>query len=193
MENYYLRCMTPTLHGLYIDGRGLLDQLSKLDNNSIQKIATRYFDLMSAVTIFGVISTNNTKRNGALQQDAQRAKKLVMDIYSLPMSSSYSATSKHTEHARTLGIPEKPYTLPVAQIKTEITRGLGLDDAGKITLAEDMTGAPKAQYRNESRVVSNDTTQWAVWWLNEMVYELKDVQDIEQSRGTSRVLNSAKK
>ena len=186
---YYLFTLTSALFGVYFDGNSLIDDLCKCNNQQAQKILFRYCDMFTAGAIFGLLSANNDVKGG-LEKQALRAKKLVLNIYNLPLSSSFSPTTTEEQLAVAREYDKrffkgddklegKECIMPSREIKHEICKNLGLKKHNQLLFVYDMTGGAKSD--QAKYVVENPkhNTVYPEYWLNEFEKEMKRAKESE--------------
>ena len=172
---YYISAMSPSIYGVYLDGQGLIDEVSRAtDNRRTTKLLTRYADAMTAAGMFGVYSAHNNRRPGYYTSQANLSKSLFFDICALPIDSEFNPTEIYrSDWLTTLSVsPGIDFPLaffPFEQIKSELAGAFNKTRANDVDFVNDLTSprtnnlpttAPDAWlsiFRNELQITSTNT------------------------------------
>lgn len=172
---YYISAMSPSIYGVYLDGQGLIDEVSRTtDNSRTTKLLTRYADAMTAAGMFGVYSAHNNRKHGQYVSQTNMAKSLFFDICALPIASEFNPTAIYkNDWLTTLSVSPGIYFplafFPFEQIKSELTNAFNKTLTNEVDFVNDLTRprvddlptvAPDfwlSTFRNELQITSTNS------------------------------------
>lgn len=172
--NYYRSVLSPSIYGVYLDGKALIDEVAQSsDNKKTTKLLTRYADAMTAASMFGVLSAHNNRKQGKLNNKVFAAKDAFLDICALPIESNFNPTAPYADDAQLAGLQKPLVYFPFEQIKAEVTRSFDQTMADELDFVNDLTNAKTADL----------PTIIPEYWLNVFNNKLKDVDRNENNHG----------
>ena len=177
LRQYHVLSLNSSMYGLYFDTMSLIDDISKYNDKRAQTVVTRYFDLMSAGVMFGLLSAINAKIGG-LTNETLQAKQLVFDIYKMPLSTTFTPTYSPDPLARAKtvpGIEKRMYSIPLTEMKIESLRNWGMPNGDHHNFVNDLTGSPsKEKYNSEVTITPRKyETRYIQYWLQVFSQEMR--------------------
>ena len=174
--NYYESALSPSNYGVYIDGKGLLEEIKNKDdsNGAITNLLTRYAYALTTACMFGVINANNERTNGQFSARVALAKSTLLDICALPLNVYFDPTNTDDcrKAAREVGFSGPLAFFPFEQLKGRITTSLGQTLANEIDFVNDLIST--------SKYIPTDITDY---WLPVFTDELNKINPDNNNYG----------